>query len=376
MKKRLIILFITLLATFCIAADLPTNSPPSAPPNPNGSKFLFVIDTSANMGKLDLANRQTLFDLIYLGVNGQIQHLDTFGLWTFNTKILAGEYPMQVYETDRLLELASRATFFLKSKKYTGKSEMDLLIVNLASLARTIKNVNFLILTDGTTPIHGTPFDDAINLAFKQRAEEQRKAEKPFIATFVVRDGNIIKTLVTLPGEDIEIPPVPVIAKVIPPAPAPKPAPQPLIIRATKPLPAEPAVTQPSETKPVAEASVTEPIKLIAIEPPPAHTETNAESAASVLSAAAVNPDQHTISQPAVHAAAAPSIVTAQEKPLGTPSPAMAVVTPKPLFSPKILIFAGIVFLGGAFAMLLYVLRRIHKMTEPSIITRSMERRP
>jgi hypothetical protein len=409
MKKTLLTLFIALLAALCIGAETFTNPPPSAAPNPNGSKFLFVIDTSSGMGKLDLANRQTLFDLIYTGVNHQMQPFDTFGVWTFNTKVYAGEYPMQVYETDKLLELASRATFFLKSKKYTGKCEMDVAIVNLASLLRSVKDVNFFILTDGVTPVHGTPFDEPINQVFKQRAAEQRKAAKPFILTLAVRAGTMTKAQVTLPGEDIDLPPAPVIVQAKPPAPAPKPEPKALIIRPTTPAPAittapvETASSQPVEpAKPVSNnnaevvpssfpiAENIGPRVIPQADPPPVLVKTpEPEKPAPAPAPVATTPapektlaptlaaNPTPVQQTAPSVAALPTEKTLGPQPSRTPAApaAMALVTPKPLFNPQLLIIAGAVLLTGALGLLVVVFRRIHKMSQPSLITRSMEHR-
>jgi hypothetical protein len=367
------------------------------------------------MQKLDFANRQTLFDLIYLGIDHQIQPRDTFGIWTMNTRIYAGEYPMQVYDPEKLLELASRATFFLKSKKYTGKCEMELCIFSTCSMLSKVKDVNILILTDGSTPMRGTPFDETINLAYKNRAAEQRKTGKPFITTLVLRGGAITQAIVTLPGEDIDLPPPLVIAKAPPPPPpAPKPAPKALIMKPTTPAPS--IATQPpgntetagngtpeSNTIPIAVATM-----LTADNTPDEKSESksltsathNEDTSTKLASKEALPtptppkdiPDKTNLA-PALGQTVPPEFTkppvppttstsqtsaAAQEKSLGpttSPTAPMAVVAPKPIFNPQILILAGGLLLAGALSLLVLVFRRLHKIAEPSIITRSMEHR-
>ena len=46
-----------------------------------GKRFLFIVDTSAAMKPLDKPVRETLFDLIYSGVRGNMTNGDTYGVW-------------------------------------------------------------------------------------------------------------------------------------------------------------------------------------------------------------------------------------------------------------------------------------------------------
>jgi hypothetical protein len=134
---------------------------------------------------------------------------------------------------------------------------------------------------------------------------------------------------------------------------------------------------------PVPQASTAEPaeetrVKVIEKEPVPS----TPKEAPEKTTVATVVPTPATPSVPA-NPPVQPTVPTqAPEKPLGSQaSPAssapasMAVVTPKPFFNPQLLIIAGGVLLMGALGLLVLVFRRIHKMTEPSIITRSMEHR-
>ncbi len=186
----------------------------------SGNRFLFIVDTSSNMRSLDLANRQALFDLVYFGINQQMTNGDTFGIWTFNKALHAGEFPLQTWNSTNNLQLGSRAATFLKQKSYSGKCNLDLVMTNVNALVRTIRDVNIVLLTDGTTPIHGTPFDEQINLAWQNRAAARAKAEKPFVTALAARNGKFSAVFVSLPGEPVLLPPpsLPQLAKTKPTA--------------------------------------------------------------------------------------------------------------------------------------------------------------
>src|SRR5262245_56979671 len=86
-----------------LSATLSAATNPPAPPP--GQRFLFLVDTSAAMKKIDASTRQALFDLIHSGINGQMTNGDTFGIWTFNEQVYTGQFPMQTWHVDRVVPL-------------------------------------------------------------------------------------------------------------------------------------------------------------------------------------------------------------------------------------------------------------------------------
>jgi len=182
----------------------PTQRPAQQLPKPE--RFLFVVDTSASMKRLDAANRQALFDLIYHGLNGRMLAGDSYGIWTFDDNLYAGEFPMQTWNPEKNLELASRAATFLKSRRYKGESRFEPVVDKLMSVIRAVKDVNILIISGGDTPLAGTAVDETVNASYTARADEGRRAKKPFVTTLVARDASIVNGLVTIAGEAIALP--------------------------------------------------------------------------------------------------------------------------------------------------------------------------
>jgi hypothetical protein len=170
------------------------------PPLPAGDRFLFVVDTSAGMARLGNASRQAVFDLIESGLNGHMRPGDTYGLWTFNSEPQTGVFPMQVWNTNTL-ELASRAEVFLRDQPYEKRARLAPTVARLNSIIALVQDVTIFIVTDGTTPIKGTPFDEGINAAFKQRLPEVRQVKKPLVTTLIARGGALVHWSVTLAGE-------------------------------------------------------------------------------------------------------------------------------------------------------------------------------
>ena len=75
----------------------------------DGERFLFVVDMSADMEKLQAATEATLFDLIGTGIHGYMKPGDTFGMWTFNKEMTAGKFAMQTWDPRRAKQQATMA---------------------------------------------------------------------------------------------------------------------------------------------------------------------------------------------------------------------------------------------------------------------------
>ncbi len=189
------------------AADSEKTSPDPAKPAPDGHRFLFVIETSADNRKSEDANRQAVFDLIVGGVHGQMRTGDTFGLWTFSDEVRAGEFPMTVYASERALEIAGQVATFLQSRKYAKRPDHKPLIKQLRALADSVSDFNVFIFSSGQHHMKGTPFDQNINAAYDAFKKRPAKlARLPLVTSFVVRKGRPSGGSVVLAGERIDLP--------------------------------------------------------------------------------------------------------------------------------------------------------------------------
>jgi hypothetical protein len=58
-----------------------------------------------------------VFDLIFSGIDGYMRDGDTFGVWTFDEEVGTGKFPMQVWNSEKPLEGASRAATFVRGQE-------------------------------------------------------------------------------------------------------------------------------------------------------------------------------------------------------------------------------------------------------------------
>jgi len=270
MKRTLLITLVCGLQLAAFAASPPPKAKPyGIKPARDGARFLFIVDTSASMKSIDAGTRQTVFDLLFSGIDGYMRTGDTFGVWTYNDQIGAGRYPMKVWDAEDAVDQASNATLFVREQEYTGDNRIEELMMKLSGVSRAATNVNVLLITDGDTKMQGTPVDREINSVYAQRNKERKAAKKPFITTLIVENGRIVNGFVTLAGE----------ASYLPPRPAPAPA-------AVSPAPR--AATNPVAPAPFAVASI------------PAQTAPAASDPSSVATAPSTSVPTTTISEKAL----------------------------------------------------------------------------
>src|SRR3954463_2838580 len=150
--------WIGLIGLACLAGSTGRSEAP--PPNPvDGNRFLFVVETSAATARLAHGGRQAVFDLIFTGIAGQMKPGDTFGLWTFNDKVSAGVYPMQLWDPDNNMELATSVGQFLRAQKYQNKGRLDLAVKQIMPVARTVQDLNIFIISDPATHLPDDPLE-------------------------------------------------------------------------------------------------------------------------------------------------------------------------------------------------------------------------
>src|SRR5687767_13157288 len=172
-----------------------TNSParrtPATPAKtiPDGNRFLFILETSAAMNKLEHGGRQAIFDLIYSGMDGRMRNGDTYGIWTFNELPYVGFYPMQIWDARKNLEQATAAGRFLKTRKYEKNGNLTNLLQQVQTVVRMVKDLNVVIVTDANTLSSGTPFDPEINAQYLAHAPQVRETKRPLITTLTARAG-------------------------------------------------------------------------------------------------------------------------------------------------------------------------------------------
>lgn len=173
------------------------------PPPKTGNRFLFVVDMSKGMKPLAAATRQAVFDMIYTGLFEQMKKGDTYGLWTFDSQPHTGIFPMQKWNPDQPLELASNAAKFLKTQDCEGKPRVEPLMQKISAIIGLVKDVTVLVLSDASVELTGTPFDNELKAAYAAYAEERRQANQPFVTVLIAQHGEITSASVHVAGSPI-----------------------------------------------------------------------------------------------------------------------------------------------------------------------------
>jgi hypothetical protein len=327
---------------------------------PDANRFLFLVDVSAGMKKLDAALGDAVFDLVYSGVRSQMTNGDTYGVW------LVGETndtsaSVETWKQKFAVELAAKTALRVKEHSFRGKARLDLALKDAGGVARAVGDVTVIVVSNGETEMRGTPFDAEINAAVGKVLPAMRKAAATVNTVLVARDGRFMAWAVNSPEFLLVMPDLPprpkrvpepvAVAPVVPAAPAVKPAPArvasaPLVItretverekQATRAL-ATTEFTRTSNTPLVLTAAPPKVVTAPAPPPPPTNVPAPVTAAApppltnvSPISEVAAVPPTVPPASPAVPAPSpvAVSNLTAVAPPV-TSAPPAAVEPPKP----------------------------------------------
>ncbi|MDD5139693.1 MAG: hypothetical protein PHY43_05460 [Verrucomicrobiales bacterium] len=215
-------------------------------------RYLFIFDTSSDMKKRATAVEKSLNTMLATSMSGQMHKGDTIGVWTFSKELHPGDFPLQAWNPEMAVNIASNLTQFVHSRKYGDKTRFEALQPLLNRVVQSSERLTVLIFCDGTTKITGTTFDAGINQLFETNAAAQKKAREPFVVVLRSQRGKYIGCTVTYAPQMVSFPQFPPLPEP-PPAPKPEPVPVPvpvpatvvpsIIITGTKVEASQPAVT-------------------------------------------------------------------------------------------------------------------------------------
>lgn len=160
------------------------------------------------MKAFDKALRQTVFELVQGGLQGHMANGDTYGVWLVSNQTDTS-FPMETWAQRFRMELGAKAATHLKKHGYKGKARIDLAFADAIRIAKHVGDLNIIFVSNGETPVVGTPFDEAVNERFRQLAPEMKRAKATLNTTFVARDGQIIAWAANKPDFLIAMPLVP-----------------------------------------------------------------------------------------------------------------------------------------------------------------------
>lgn len=422
-RERLSILLVALFAPALFNASLVAQTPP--PAKPASGRYLFIVDTSSGMRTRSAALQKTVNNLLASGMNAQLRPGDTIGVWTFNEQLFAGQLPLQQWTPATEQLVASNIVAFLKAGKFEKQARFEAVWPELQPLVRESEKLTILLISDGSQPVSGTPYDRDINEFFKINAGKQKQKRLPLVVALRSYRGKFSGFTLNLPPWPVQLPMFPPEPKTAaapkpkPPPPVkapPPPAAPPLIVIGKKPEPtpvAPPAPSAATPATPIEPANAVPPVPEMK-SPPPAVAPEPPKTAPVGTTSSAVQPAlATTIATPTEIAPTVPPTTT-QNKPemppvSSPPAQSPVSVTPPPAVpahaneakpdpvslpatesqspsaqlattsspeggvNPKLLLIIGIVLLLFGVLVAFFLLQRRARPSHLSLITRSMD---
>jgi len=211
---------IVIVALFALAIfELPLPAQTRAAKQSSG-RYLFIVDTSANMQRRAPAVLKAVQNLLLSGMHVQLQAGDTIGVWTYNQQLWAGNLPLQRWSPENEQLVASNIVAFLKTQRFEKKARLEAVLQELQPLVKESEKLTVLLISDGSQSVSGTPYDRNINEFFKANAKEQKQQRMPFITVLRSYHGEFIGASLNLAPWPVEFPAFPPERKI---AAAPKP---------------------------------------------------------------------------------------------------------------------------------------------------------
>lgn len=204
MKLRIQPVFL-LAALICVSA---VGAEPGASP-PTLYRYLIVLDTSSSMARHKEVAADTLGKLVATGINGRIQTGDLLGVWTIGEKLNPSALGPRMWVDEESGDIGGRVFVLARDAKYSKTANLGLAVSALLEAAQVSGSLTVFLVTDGATPVQGTPFDDAINEVFQGHAAAMKKAKTPFVVVLTAQAGALVSQAISPGGARIYIPPTP-----------------------------------------------------------------------------------------------------------------------------------------------------------------------
>lgn len=178
----------------------------------SSNRFLFIVETSRAMKKQLPAAVLSVQELVTSGLNGQLQPGDTLGIWTFDSELHTGVFPMQIWTGSNRSYVADATAGFLSQQKPQGRARLAAVLPAMLRLIEESEVLTVLLYSEGSQPINGTPFDDFINETYKLHQGELVDARLPFATVLVGRAGKLVKCTVNS-AVGVNVPEIPLSEK-------------------------------------------------------------------------------------------------------------------------------------------------------------------
>lgn len=192
----------------------------SAQTAPPPQRWLLVFDTASTMKKLLPATTAELQNLFFDSISGQIRAGDGIGVWTFDKKLHAGQYPQLTWMPGQAASDAADLTIFLNNQHYTDKTTYAALRPALYQVIAHSQRLTVIIFCDGRDNLKLTPYDKEINQTFQQLKMGRTDLKVPFVLVVRTQEGQFVGATVNIPPGSLDLPPFPLLPQEVEANPA------------------------------------------------------------------------------------------------------------------------------------------------------------
>jgi len=198
-------------------------------------RFLLIFNTSSAMKKRLPAVTTLITNFYATAFAGAAQGGDEIGVWTFDEKLHAGDFPLSEWLSEEREQNAVNLVTFISKQKFTGNSSLAALQPAVNRVITNSDRLTILIICDGTGEINWTPYNDTINETLHRTQAERKSSKQPVVLALRTEKGKYIGSALSFPPNGLNFPDF---------TPRPKPAPA-KITTLPPPVAAKPVITAP-----------------------------------------------------------------------------------------------------------------------------------
>lgn len=178
-------------------------------PGRKGYEYLFLVDSSLSMGSKKKAVVRTIQDLIATEFHRRSQPGDRIGIWLCNQEFFNTGFSAVNLGSDAPKTNAAAAGRFLTDYHFDNKPSLTKSMPALGRVVNGATNLTLILIHNGAKLDWGSPFDDPVNAVYAAKAFAMRRANRPFVTTFIVQNGRMTNWRVHTTEDVLELPEVP-----------------------------------------------------------------------------------------------------------------------------------------------------------------------
>jgi hypothetical protein len=199
-----------------LSAALGAENAPATGPQPN--RFVFVVNTSGAMSGRENNTALVVAELIERGLGGTMEPGDVFSVWNYSDHMQTTGIVNRAWTPAARRPISNQAFLYLSKARWSGKPNLLQALIKIMEVVRQSEHAYIYLVNSGEETFGGTPYDAAINEAWRKNAQKLREMKAVCVTALVAEKGEIVDWAV---GMALPFQPVTQLARKPAPAAAP-----------------------------------------------------------------------------------------------------------------------------------------------------------